>query len=92
MLKIEKQAKYQSKCGLIAGRYVRLNCSYNTLIMFCDLLCGLVVRVRSYKSRGPGFDSRLYQIFRDVIVLERVTLRLVRITEEVFEVNVAAHV
>jgi hypothetical protein len=26
-------------------------------------LCGLVVRVPGYRSRGPGFDSRLYQIF-----------------------------
>jgi hypothetical protein len=28
-----------------------------------DHLCGLVVRVPAYISRGPGFDSRLYQIF-----------------------------
>jgi hypothetical protein len=28
-----------------------------------DRLCGLVVRVPSYRSRGPGFDSRRYQIF-----------------------------
>jgi hypothetical protein len=26
-------------------------------------LCGLVFRVPGYRSRGPGFDSRLYQIF-----------------------------
>jgi hypothetical protein len=25
--------------------------------------CGLVVRVPSYRSRGPGFNSRRYQIF-----------------------------
>jgi hypothetical protein len=29
----------------------------------CDRLCGLVVRVPSYRSRGPGFDSRGYQFF-----------------------------
>jgi hypothetical protein len=28
-----------------------------------DRLCGLVVRVSGYRYRGPGFDSRLYQIF-----------------------------
>jgi hypothetical protein len=28
-----------------------------------DRLCGLVVRVSSYRSRGPGFDFRPYQIF-----------------------------
>jgi hypothetical protein len=27
-----------------------------------DRLCGLVGRVPSYRSRGPGFDSRRYQI------------------------------
>jgi hypothetical protein len=26
-------------------------------------LCGLVVRVPGYRSRGPGFDSRRYHIF-----------------------------
>jgi hypothetical protein len=28
-----------------------------------DRTCGLVVRVPGYTSRGPGFDSRSYQIF-----------------------------
>jgi hypothetical protein len=28
-----------------------------------DLLCGLVVRVPGYKSRGPGLDSRRCQTF-----------------------------
>jgi hypothetical protein len=28
-----------------------------------DSLCGLVVRVPGYRSRGPWFDSRRYQIF-----------------------------
>jgi hypothetical protein len=27
-----------------------------------DRLCGLVVRVSGYRSRGPGFDSHCYQI------------------------------
>jgi hypothetical protein len=26
-------------------------------------LCGVVARIRSYGPRGPGFDSRCYQMF-----------------------------
>jgi hypothetical protein len=37
-----------------------------------DRLCGLVVRVLGYRSRGPGFDFRRYQIFWEVVDLERV--------------------
>jgi hypothetical protein len=43
-----------------------------------DRHCGLVVR-------GPGFDSPRYQIFWEVVGLERGPLWLVRITEEVHE-------
>jgi hypothetical protein len=50
-----------------------------------DRLCGLVVRVSGYRSRGPGFDSWLYQIFWEVVGLERGPLSLVRITEELLE-------
>jgi hypothetical protein len=46
---------------------------------------GLVVRVYGYRSRGPGFDSRRYKIFREVVGLERGPLSLVRITEELLE-------
>jgi hypothetical protein len=33
------------------------------IIIMMDRLCGIVVRVPGYRSRGPGFDSRCYQIF-----------------------------
>jgi hypothetical protein len=48
-------------------------------------LCGLVVRIPGYRSRGPGFDSRRYQIFWEIMGLERGSLSLVRITEELLE-------
>jgi hypothetical protein len=33
------------------------------ILMLLDRLCGLVVRVPAYRSRGSEFDSRRYQIF-----------------------------
>jgi hypothetical protein len=60
------------------------------LILFCvfkepDRLCGLVVRVSGYRSRGSEFDSRLYQIFWEVVGLQRGPLSLVRIIEELLQ-------
>jgi hypothetical protein len=50
-----------------------------------DRLCDLVVRVSGYRYRGPGFDSRRYQIFWVVVGLERGPLSLVRSTEELLD-------
>jgi hypothetical protein len=50
-----------------------------------DRLCGLVVRVPRYRSRGPEFDPRRYQIFWEVVGLERGPLHLVSITEELLK-------
>ena len=50
-----------------------------------DRLCGLVVRVSSYRYRGLGFDSRRYQIFWVVVGLERGPLSLVRSNEELLQ-------
>jgi hypothetical protein len=51
-----------------------------------DRLCGLVVRVPGYRSRGPGLlGSWHYQIFWEVMGLERGPLSLVRIIEELLE-------
>jgi hypothetical protein len=50
-----------------------------------DRLCSLVVRVPGYTSRGLGFDSQRYQIFCEVVDLERGPLSLMSITEELLE-------
>jgi hypothetical protein len=59
------------------------------LILICynlvDRLCGLVIRVSGYRSWGSGFDSRRYQIFWEVVGLERGPLSLVRTIEEILE-------
>jgi hypothetical protein len=56
------------------------------------VLCSLVVRVSGYWSRGHGFDSRRYQIFWEVVDLERDPLSLVRIIEELLDRNVVVPV
>jgi hypothetical protein len=50
-----------------------------------DRICGLVVRVSGYRSRGLGFDFQRYKIFWEVVGLERSPLNLVRITVELLE-------
>jgi hypothetical protein len=56
-------------------------------VQFVDHLCGLVVRVPSYRSRGSGFDSQRYQIFREVVGLERGPLSLVSTIEKLLGRN-----
>jgi hypothetical protein len=46
-----------------------------------DRLCGLVVGVPGYRSRGPGLDSQRYQIFWEIVGLERGPLSLVSARE-----------
>jgi hypothetical protein len=36
-----------------------------------DRFCGLVVRVSGHRSRGPGFDSRRFQVFWEAVGLKR---------------------
>jgi hypothetical protein len=50
-----------------------------------DLLCGPVLRVPSYSSTGPGFDSQRCQIFWEVVGLEQDPLSFVRITEKLLD-------
>jgi hypothetical protein len=54
-----------------------VRCLFNDAI--CETtgrLCGVVVRVAGYRSRDPGFDLRRYQIFWEVVGLERGPLSL----------------
>jgi hypothetical protein len=55
---------------------------YNKLILKVD---SIVVRVSDYRSRGPEFYSRPYQIFLEVGGLERGPLSLVRTIQELLE-------
>jgi hypothetical protein len=55
-------------------------------------LCGLVVRVLGYRSRGPGSISEATRFFREVMGLERGPLSLVSTTEELLDRKVAASV
>jgi hypothetical protein len=47
-----------------------------------DRLCGLVVIVPGYRSRGPRFGSRRYQIIWEVVGLERGPPSFVNTIEE----------
>ena len=55
------------------------------IIIIIFSLCGLVVRVSGYRYRGPGFDSRRYQIFWVVVGLERGPLSLVSLVRSIEE-------
>jgi hypothetical protein len=61
-----------------------------SVLRISDRLCGLVVRVLDYRSRGPEFDSRALQ--KKVVGLERGPLSLVSTTEELLDRKVAAPV
>jgi hypothetical protein len=58
---------------------------YIIIYFILDRLCGLVVRVPGYRSRGPGFDSRPYQIFWEEVGLRWGPLSLVSTIEELLE-------
>jgi hypothetical protein len=63
--------------------YVKL---FHVLFFNSDVaFCGLMVSVPGYRSRCPGFDSRRYKVFWEVVFLERGPLSFVRITEELLE-------
>jgi hypothetical protein len=58
------------------------NWNIQHVLLNSDRLCGLVVRVPGCRPRGLGYDSRRYQISWVVLGLERASLSLVSINEE----------
>jgi hypothetical protein len=62
-------------------------CAFVQHIQSRDRLCGLVARLPGHRSRGPWFDSRPYQIFWEVVGLERGPLSLVSTIEELLGRN-----
>jgi hypothetical protein len=72
-------------------------CCILFLLHVCDCLCGLVVRVLSYRSGGPGlipgttrFSEEKKKERQAVVGLERGPLGLVSTTEELLDRKVAA--
>jgi hypothetical protein len=57
------------------------------IIIAIDRLCGIVVRVPGYKSRGPGLMPLRYQIFWEIVDMERGPLSLVSKIEELLGRN-----
>jgi hypothetical protein len=68
-----------------SSQFVKFRLLYSLHVI--DRLCGRVVRVSGYRSRGPGFDSWRFQIFWEAVGLERGPLSLVRTTEELLGRN-----
>jgi hypothetical protein len=84
------KSHHQTFIGLLIGysypsSFLYFHLCFLNYFYFPWPLCGLAVRVPGYRSRGPGFDSRRYQIFWEVVGLERDPLSLVSITEELLE-------
>jgi hypothetical protein len=70
----------QRKCALYTNHCTAIDVNFPSL-------CGLVVRVPGYRSRCPGFDYRRYQVFGEVVSLERGSLSLVSTIEELLGIK-----
>jgi hypothetical protein len=81
------KSRYCEKKAFHFPRSVSYIYGYAHLSIIQGRLCGLVVRVPGYRSRGPEFDSRPYQIFWEVVSLKRGPLSLVSTTEELLGRN-----
>jgi hypothetical protein len=63
----------------------------NVIVLSSDCLCGIVVRVLSYRYRGPG-SIRDTTRKKKVVGLEQGPLSLVSTTDELLDRKVAAPV
>jgi hypothetical protein len=91
---IDRTAVKEHKLYLMGGQFnfsVRISSrrtkKNSSLYKMGDRLCGLVVWVPGYRSWSPGFHSWRYKVFWEVVGLERGSLSLVRIIEELLQVN-----
>jgi hypothetical protein len=74
--KMDFMSQYSWKLNLVNVSHIQI---FWPWYQVKDRLCGLVIRVPGYKSRGHEFDSRRYQVFWETVGLERGPLSLVRI-------------
>jgi hypothetical protein len=58
----ERDSPNGNLCCAVVKRNMTFSCCEEPAVT-TDRLCGLVVRVPGYRSRGPGFDSRRYVNF-----------------------------
>jgi hypothetical protein len=69
------------------GDFFDITIFYYISVFMKDHLWGLVVKVPGYRSRGPEFYSRRYQIFWELVGLKQGLLNLVSTIEELLRRN-----
>jgi hypothetical protein len=74
---------------MTAKNWFEIDYRISSFVPKFDLLCGLVVRVPGYRSRGPGSIPGTTRK-KNVVGLERGPLSLVSTTEELLDRKVAA--
>jgi hypothetical protein len=68
-------------CQYLIIQLMSFNFIFSCILIITDRLCGLVVRVPGYRFRVLGFDFLHYQIFWEIVSLERGQFSLVITTE-----------
>jgi hypothetical protein len=88
--RMESETRLQPVCSVVTP--YRLGDTYKRFRVICCLdiqdICSVINNLWPSlwcRFRGPEFNSRRYQIFKEIVGLERGPLSLVRITEELLE-------